>query len=195
MTKRFIITLALCTLPAVSLARDYQFQLSAGSSYIDADFNVRHPLDPGYLRTGVGGVYRSWDYKRYSMLHGTLGVGSDSFVEGLRCDVGFRALGGDVKVEPRSGTVAAIGFNVSAAYALPAKLTPVPIDFFGELTWAPNALSFSNLYAYRDLAGGIQFRLIENAAISVAYRYRKYDMNDGWSLSDGIFSVGVGIDF
>ncbi len=195
MTKRFIVTLALCTLPTISLARDYQFQLSTGSFYVDADFNVRHPLDPGYLRTGIGGVSRNWDDKRYNMLHGTLGVGSESFVDGLRCDVGFRLLGGAVKVEPHSGTVVAVGFNVSAAYALPDELTPVPIDFFGELTWAPNALSFSNLYGYRDLGGGIQFRLVENAAIGVGYRYRKYDMNGGWSLSDGIFTVGVGIDF
>jgi len=187
--------LILIALPAVSSARDYEFQLSAGSSYIDADFNVRHPLDPGYLRTGIGGVYRNWDNKRYGMLHGTFGVGSDSFVEGLRCDVGFRLLGGEVKVEPRSGTIGAVGFNVSAAYALPDRLTPIPIDFFGEVTWAPNALCFSNLYGYRDLNGGVRFLLIENASIGVSYRYRKYDMNDNWSLSDGIFSVGVGIEF
>jgi opacity protein-like surface antigen len=182
-------------LPIVSLAREYQFQLSAGNHYIDGDFNVRHPLDPGYLRTGFGGVSRNWDDKRYNLLHGTLGVGSESFVDGLRCDVGFRLLGGGVKVEPKSGTLAAIGFNVSAAYAIPDRLLRIPIDVFGELTWAPNALSFSNLYAYRDLSAGIQFRLIENASLNLGYKYRKFDMNGGWSLSDGIPSLGVGIDF
>ncbi|MFC1764746.1 YfaZ family outer membrane protein [Planctomycetota bacterium] len=197
MIKLRYIALILCLVASSGLgaARNYEFQLLAGSRYVELDFNVRHPLEEGYLRTGVGGAYRDQTNQKYSLLHGTIGVGSTSFVEGLRVDVGFRGLVTKVENRPMDGSGGGLGFNIAALYQLPEKISKLPIRFFGELTWAPDVLCFSSLDRYREINTGVSFNIIDNAAIILDYRYRNFDMKTNWGLSDDIVSVGVAVGF
>lgn len=193
--KGFPLVLLAIVCTHTSWARDFDFRLAVGDSYVDADFNVRFPAEESYFRTGLGGTYRSWDSKRFQMIHGTVGVGSNALVPGLRCDLGFRPFIGEAKKHTQEDTVGGLGFNVSAHYTLPKESTTIPITFFGETTWAPDVLSFAELDRYLEFYTGVRFNILENAAVVAAYHYREFTMDKNWGLSDSIPSIGLVIGF
>lgn len=195
MNYRLLLALVLCTVSVPVLARDSQLDVMLGDSYFEANLDGRWPRESSYLLTGIGGVYRDWDDKLYRMLHGTIGFGSDSIIEGLGGEIGLRGFTGQVDRGRSDGSARGLGLKGALIYTLPKQLGPIPIDCFADLIVAPSFLSGGSLDDYREYGIGAHFWLFEKTALTVAYRDRKFDMERGWKLSDGIFSVGLGLSF
>ncbi len=172
-----------------------ELQLTAGSSYIDFDYNMRKPTQSGYLRMGGGVALLDQKTKDYDLFHGTFSVGSEAWQPGLRTDLGFKAILGQSKRHQNKGDVGGVGFNVEVAYQIPEQNIPLPIEVTGAIAWVPSPLGFRDMDRYFSLNAGVDFQFTDNASILLAYHYRDFDMDDHWSMDSGVLSVGVSMAF
>ncbi|MES0446165.1 MAG: hypothetical protein ABUJ92_06435, partial [Desulfobacterales bacterium] len=89
MKKLLIFIIAVFMIASESTAADsYLFQLSAGSSSIDASLDAKRYLDSGYLITGIGFIDVNNDDEEYTIAKVKLTVGNETLYPGLRCDLG-----------------------------------------------------------------------------------------------------------
>ena len=182
-------------LPGMCMAAaSKQVSLSAGSSSIVGDFNVKFDTDFGYLKPGVEIKYYDKDNEEFTIIDGKFLAGSESLYPGLTCELGFRGLLGNVKQGAREGDLGGIGFFGLAAYSLSERISPIPIEFLAALTFAPTPLSFLDLDKYWELRFGVNFYFVEQAAIMIDYRHYMIDMDNShgkWDIDEGTFTFGI----
>ena len=173
----------------------YYVALAAGDASVDVEIESHHTIPSGYLRVGGGANFYDHKDKEYDLFYGVLGVGADSFTQGLQTNLGFKALGGQVDKGNTDGNVGALGFNVDVAYRLEHEVLPLPTQVFWNLTWAPGVLCFSELDKYYDIGTGVGVEMLPNAFVQLSYHYRQFDMEDQWSVDTSVVSLGLAISF
>jgi len=174
----------------VSFADTYDLEVNAGHSVLEARFNATLPLEQDFLTTGIGVLYNDDDY---TIVDVKLALGGEVFLPGLRFNLGFKGLLGDIEKDVKDGDLMAIGFLLSAKYAIPETFLPMPIDVSAGFTLAPDPLCFSDSDKYREFRTSLDFHIIKSGAIILGYRYIKaqFDNSFGqWDMSDRTLFVG-----
>jgi hypothetical protein len=179
----------------VGLANSHQFMLTAGDANINIDYATKRDLKAGYLKTGLGGMFRKNDNKEYQIGHGTLSVGSKTWLKGIGCDLGFRGLFGRLEKDRNDANAGALGFHMGAVYTLPEQIAPIHIDLVAGLTWAPDVLCFADLDTYSEFKAGVHIYIVENAALVLAYQHNAFDTDDNWEWDSNSLSAGIFLNF
>ena len=187
----FIVFIAIIT-SGISFADTYDFRLSAGRSALEGRFDVTRNIDQGFLTAGIGAVYRnnSDDYKIADV---KLTLGNEILVPGLRCDLGFKGLLGDVEKDHEDGDLMAIGFLLSAAYEIPKTVSPIPVELSAVVCASPEPLCFLDSERYLEIGTNLSFYIIKNGAIVLGYKYIKVRIDDDpghWNMSDDVILIG-----
>jgi len=187
----FIVFIAI-TMSGVSFADTYHWRLSAGRSALEGRFDVTREIDQGLLTAGVGAVYsnNSDDYKIADV---KFSLGNEIFVPGLRCDLGFKGLFGDVEKDHRDGDLMAMGFLLSAAYETPRTISPIPVVVSVAVCASPEPLCFLDSERYLEIETNLSVHIIENGAIVLGYKYIKVRIDDDpghWNMSDDFVFIG-----
>jgi YfaZ precursor len=199
MKKLLIFIIAVFMIASESTAADsYLFQLSAGSSSIDASLDAKRYLDSGYLITGIGFIDVNNDDEEYTIAKVKLTVGSETLYPGLRCDLGFKGLIGSVEEDPDEGDIGGIGFFGSVAYILSERISPIPIEISASVCLAPGVLTLSDMDNYQEIKAGIGVYIVENAAIVLSYQYYDIRMDNDppeWEMKDGVALIGLELTF
>lgn len=193
-----LVFLCLFLLPALGHAASKELSLNAGGSSITGEFNVKYDTDFGYIKPGVSAFYYSKDDQDFTIIDGKIVVGSETLYPGLVCELGFKGFLGSVNKGSRDGDLGGIGFFGLASYTLSERISPIPIEFLGSLTYAPELLSFIDLEKYWDLRLGIAIHIVEQAAIVVDYRHFSIHMDEDpgkWKLDEGAFNFGIEISW
>ncbi len=180
---------------SVSFASIYDLELNASHSAIEARFNATLPLEQGFLTTGIGAIYRDDDYKIADM---KLALGKGILLPELRFNLGFKGVVGNIEKDYKDGDLIAIGFLFSGKYTIPKTISPIPIDVSVGLSLAPDPLCFSDSDRYLDFRSSLDFRIVENGAIILGYRYIKVHLDDDhgqWEMSDATLFVGYKIRY
>lgn len=188
-----LIFLIVLLLPCTGMAASNQLSISASESMIIGNYDVKSERDLRYIRTGIEIKYYDKDNEEFKIIDGKFVVGSQSLHPGLECELGFKGLLGDVERDAMDGSISGIGFYGLAAYTLP-KRTPVPIEIFSALTYAPSPLSFQDLDNYTEFRLGVAFYVIDQAAVIVDYRRLMIDMDNSqgeWELDKGSVTLGI----
>ena len=105
---------------------------------------------------------------------------------------------GAAKKDPQEGDLGGIGFFGMAAYTLSEQISPIPIEFMGSLTYAPELLSFIDMEKFWDLRLGVGIHIVEQAAIVVDYRHFVIYMDEDpgkWKIDEGTFTFGINISW
>jgi hypothetical protein len=191
----FIIQVMICA--GISNAQTFDAFLNAGTSTVQAGLDVEHKLDQGKLLTGL-----SWtqvdDGGRLRLMEGHLAVGNDMLAEGLSGELGIKGLIGSADNGARSSDVGGLGFMIGGAYRLPKGNLPVSTKVFAGLSWSPSPLCFADMERYLDAKMGVDFYLIENAALEFAFQHFSLRMKNGpgnWSRTDNLLTIGVKLRF
>jgi hypothetical protein len=175
---------------SVSFASTYSLELNASHSALEARFGAALPLEKGFLTTGIGAAYRDDHYKIADL---KLTVRKGILLPELRFDLGFRGVLGKVEKDYRDGDLMAIGLLFSGQYTIRETISPIPIDMSVGFSLAPEALCFKDSERYREVRASLDFRIVENGAIILGYRYIKVQLDDAhgqWEMSDGRIFVG-----
>jgi len=195
MKKSALLTLLIVLLfPCTGMAASKQLSLSASSSMIIGNFDVKSERDLRYLGYGIEFRYYDKADKELRIIDGKFTVGSKSFYPGLECELGFKGLLGKVERDTLDGSISGVGFYGSASYTLPEMSSPIPIEFFGAVTYAPSTLSFQALDNYTEFRLGMALYIVEQAAVIVDYRRHMIDMDNSagkWEFDKDSITFGV----
>jgi hypothetical protein len=159
---------------------------------LEGRFDVTRDIYPGSLTAGIGAVYNnnSDDYKIADL---KLTLGNEILLPGLRCDLGFKGLLGDVEKDHEDGDLMAIGFLLAAAYEIPETVSLIPIELSAAICASPEPLCLLDSERYLEIGTNLSFRIIRNGAIVLGYKYIKVRIDDDsghWNMSDDMVLIG-----
>ncbi len=187
----FIVFIAIIT-SGISFADTYHFGLSAGRSALEGSLDVTRDIGQAFLTAGIGAMYsNNSDY--YKIAHMKLTLGNEILVPGLRCDLGFKGLLGDVEKDHEDGDLMAIGFLLSAAYEIPMTISPIPVELSAAVCASPEPLCFLDSERYLEIGTNLSFHIIRNGAIVLGYKYVKVRIDEDpghWNMSDDVVLIG-----
>ena len=179
----------------ISFASTYHIELNASHSAIEARFGNTLALEQGVLTTGIGAIYSDDDYKIADV---KLTLGDGILLPGLKFNLGFKGILGDIEKGNKQGDLMAIGFLFSGKYSIPEAVSPIPIDVSVGINVAPEPLCFLDSDRYWGFRTSLDFRIVKNAAIILGYRYIevRFDEDPGrWEMSDDTIFLGCQLSF
>ena len=188
----FIVFIAI-SVSGVSFADTYHWRLSAGRSALEGRFDVKRDIDQGLITAGVGAMYSN-NSDEYKIADVKFTLGNEIIVPGLRCDLGFKGLLGDVERDHRDGDLMAIGFLLSTTYETPRTVSPIPVEISVAACASPEPLSFLDSERYLEIETNLSVHIIENGAVVLGYKYIKVRIDDDtghWNMSDDVFFIGL----
>jgi hypothetical protein len=180
---------------SISFASTYHIELNASYSAIEARFDNTLALEQGVLTTGIGAIYSDDDYKIANV---KLTLGDGMLLPGLKFNLGFKGILGDIEKGNKQGDLMAIGFLFSGKYSIPEAVSPIPIDVSVGINVAPEPLCFLDSDRYWGFRTSLDFRIVKNAAIILGYRNIevRFDEDPGrWEMSDDTIFLGCQLSF
>jgi hypothetical protein len=190
--KRFVIQIVFIMMIAStpSFADVYELELAASCSDLEARYRADLPLGKGMLSTGLGALYRNADYKIADM---KLALGKELWAHGLRIQVGLKGVLGELERDQKKGDLSAVGIMVSARYPFPQTISTLPLGISAGASFSPEPFCFWDASRYIDLRTSLDFRVTNNGAILLGYRFirtRFEDNREKWNISDERIFVG-----
>lgn len=183
---------------SVAVAGDIEAGLSVNAKAVDVSVDYTVPIEMGFVQVGGEGIIKSDDYNIGSA---NVIFKSDKFLPGLRYGVGFRGIGGRVEDNhDHKSTLAALAFVFQMEHDLLPRFNPfnIPIGFTASIAGSPEPLAFKDTDKYIECRFGVGIHILENATISLEYRYLGADFDDGgydWDKDDNTFLLGYSIRF
>ena len=199
MKKILLLVMILCGFMAGSgLAAGLDADLTVGSDSIEGGLHLQRDIANGFWRAGGSALYTDDDDTEYKWFEGDFAVGSETMVPGMTCDVGVKGVVGEAEDGRFSGDVGAIAFAGRIGYLFPRQNTPVPIEVFAGLAYAPEIMSFRDTEEYLAFHIGVGVRIVQNA--SIILKYNSYDVdletrNIPWELDDSNIRLGLVMRF
>ncbi len=178
-----------------AFASAYNIEVNANHSSLEVRLDAGQPINHGFLTAGIGAIYDDDDYK---IISGSVAMGNEVFTPGLRCDLGFKGVWGEVDEDHKDGDLLAISFLLSATYDIPETISGIPLEVSASICAAPDSLCFEDSERYIEVRTTLGFRILENAAILVGYRHIKIYFDDDpqdWKMSDDALFVGYKLRF
>jgi hypothetical protein len=180
------------------LAAGLEADLTVGSDSIEGGFHLKRDLANGFWRAGGTVLYTDDDDMEYKWAELDFSVGSETLAPGMTCDVGIKGILGDAEDNGYSGDVGAVAFAGRISYLFPRQQTPVPVEVFAGLAYAPEIMSFRDTEEYLAFHVGVGVRIVQNASIIVKYNSYDVDMESGartWELDDSNVRLGLVMRF
>ena len=191
-----IVFIAIIT-SGICFADTYQFRLSASRSALEARFDVTRDIKRGYITAGIGGVYND-NHDDYKIADVKFALGDKILIPGLKCEVGFKGLLGEVEKDHRDGDLMAIGFLLSAAYEIAEIPLPIPVEVSASVCVAPSPLCFWDSERYLEIGTSLGFHIVKNGAIVLGYKYIKVRIDEHhrhWNMRDDVVFVGLRLKY
>ncbi len=138
------------------------------------------------------------NHDEYKIANVKLALGDEILIPGLRCGLGFKALGGEVEKDRRDGDLLAVGFLLSAAYEIPEIALPIPVEVSASVCAAPRALCFLDSETYLEIGTSLDFHIVKNGAIVLGYKQLKVHIHEHhrhWTMRDDAVFIGLRLKF
>lgn len=198
--KKSVLLAIVCwiTVSGVSWAQSWEIDLSAGSDSATGGIHYRHYVDTGFIKFGATGLYNSDDDATMRLGSFNFFGGSDTLSPGLTVEIGLRGIIGNAERNQYSGNIGNVGFAGNIDYFFSPNFSPLPIEFFGMLAWAPEALSFQDAKDYFELTLGTGVRIGRYASLRLSYSSYNLGMEEGskdWSLNSNSLRLGLVLRF
>jgi opacity protein-like surface antigen len=200
MVRRILVLTIVLGMATAGLGRadSWEANLNAGTTSVLGGVHYKKDLASGYLKAGISGLYTDDDDLEYKWVQAKFAVGSDSIYPGLTMEIGLDGIAGDAEESGFSGDVGAIPFTGYIGYTFPRRVMPLPLEVFGELSYAPEVLSFRDTDDFLSYRFGVGVEVIPNASVRVEYQYYDMDMEAGpgpWNMDDSVFRLSLVMRF
>jgi hypothetical protein len=182
-------------LTGISWAGTHLIGLNASRSAIEGEYDYAMPVEYGFLTAGIGALYSEDDYR---IGHAKFTLGNDISSAGLRFNLGFKGVLGNVEENGKDAELMAIAFLFLGTFTFPETLVPIPVDFSLSVSMAPEPLCFLDSDRYMDVRASLDFKIVRNAAIILGYRHieTRLEQDSGnWEKSDGALYIGYQLRF
>lgn len=179
-------------------AGDFNAGLTVSDTTVFGTVSYKEQRMNGYWRLGGTGVYSDQSSKEYKWLEVDFMFGNDLLHPGLIVEAGAKGVMGDAESGFYSGDIGALAFSARIGYLFPTTLTFIPIQVYGDVSYAPQILAFRDNDNYFSYGVGADFEVIDNAFIVAGYRVYEVEMDSGpgeWELSDDQFYFGLRVGF
>ena len=179
-------------------AGEFDAGLTVSNTSLVGSVHYKKQMMNGYWKAGGAGVYADKDNMNYKWLELDYRIGNDLLHPGLIIEAGFKGILGDGEMDPYSGDIGALAFSGRVGYLFPTVKTFIPIEIYGDISYAPQILSFrdnDNYFAYSIVLG---FHIVDNATLLAGYHAYDVDMESGpgeWTLYDNQFRFGLQLVF
>ncbi|MGM0451639.1 MAG: YfaZ family outer membrane protein [Thermodesulfobacteriota bacterium] len=179
-------------LPGMAFAQDhYNVGIQANQSAIEVMGEMGFDLPPSTLTFGGNFLYDEDEYDLYG-LHAR--VGNIIAANALSGKLGFKAVAGEVEGGRADSDVWALAFSAGAEYDLSKAIAShyVPVTLRATLNLGPKPMSFDDTDEYVEFIAGLDWKVLENGAVMLNYRYLEIDFDDpvNWQKTDNAGYVG-----
>jgi len=199
MKRLVILTLfsTLCIIPPAfaSGITHFNVALKANTNAIEGDVETVLPVTPdSRLYLGVNGVYDENDY-RFAGFRALMG--SPIITNGLTGKLGFKAMAGKAFNRGPDSDIYGLGFMLSASYDLSKAVSDyeVPFVISAAASLSPDPLSFGDTDRIIEITADIDWNVLENAAVTMGYRYIDIQFNDPRDWTEVNNSIYLGFKF
>lgn len=189
-----VIAVAFCfsALTCAADAEDFSFRLSANQKSIDSALDCVFEAWDAKLMTGISGLYDSNDL-RLLFINGMIVNGI--LTDGLTGGLGFKGVGGEAEKHRVDGDVLNLGFMAYILYDLTkTEFKQYPFNFSASICLAPEPLSFSDTTEFAEFTAECAWKILDNAAAVVNYRYIEIDFDNtrqDWEKSNSAAYLGL----
>lgn len=179
--------------PAPLLAQDnFGVALQANDSAIEFIGDAGFEIPPSKIYATANYLYNEDEYTIFG-LQGL--VGNAVQFEGLTGKIGFKGFVGDFERPYQDSQLLGIAFSAGAAYDLADVMPPyyVPVILSATLNVGPKPLCFDDTEEYLEAIFAVDWKILENGAITASYRHLDVDFNQpvDWHESDNPVYLGV----
>jgi opacity protein-like surface antigen len=200
MFRRIMVFTLMLGMATAGLCRadSWEANINAGTTSVLGGVHYKKDLQTGYMKAGVSGLYTDDDDLEYKWVQAKFAVGSDNIRPGLTLQVGVDGIFGDAEERGFSGDVGAIPLTGYICYTFPRRVIPLPLEVFGELSYAPEMLSFADTDDFLSYRVGAGVQVVPNASVRIEYQYYDVDMEAGpgpWNLDDGVIRASLVMRF
>lgn len=177
--------------PGLVFAQDhYSVGIQANQSAIEVMGEMGFELPPSMLTFGGNFLYDEDEYDLYG-LHARVGNIVDA--NALSGQLGFKGVAGEVEGRVDSD-VLGIAFSAGVQYDLSKAIAAhyIPVTLHATFNLGPKPMSFSDTDEYMELVAGLDWKVLENGAVMLNYRYLEVDFDDPdkWQKTDNAGYVG-----
>jgi|GEM_PF-1268930 len=190
---KIVLFTCLVLVPGTLMAQDqFSLTLQANQSAIEFIGEAGFHLPPSTLYVGTNVLYDEDDYTVVG-LQGH--VGNIVEYEGLTGKVGLKAVVGDFEHPVEDSDLMALAFSAGVQYDLSDVVASyyIPVILSGTLNIGPKPLSFDDTDEYIEAVAAVDWKFLENAAITASYRYIEVDFERPvrWQKTDRDGYLGV----
>ncbi|MFP4160096.1 MAG: YfaZ family outer membrane protein [Desulfobacterales bacterium] len=196
---RLVITAltVLLILPAAAFAQQSSdLGLQVNGSAVEVLWGTEFEANPGEMRVDVNALY---DDDEYKMLGGSLTIGDTVMTPGLTGRLGLRGVIGEFERPGRDSDLRAAAFMLKGEYDLSSAYISryIPVVLHATLNFGPSPLCFDDTDEYIEITGGVEWWVIENAAVMLNFRYIDVEFDDpvDWDESDTTAYGGIKFRF
>ncbi|MFW6081412.1 MAG: YfaZ family outer membrane protein [Desulfosalsimonas sp.] len=187
----------LLILPAGTFAQQRSdLGLQVNDSALEVLAGIEFPATPGQMRLDANAVYEDDEYK---MLGASLTIGDTVVTPGLTGRLGFRGVLGEFERPGKDSDLYAAAFVMGAEYDLSSAYISryIPVVLHATLNFGPSPLCFDDTDEYIELNGGVEWWIIENAALMLNFRYIDVEFDDPvrWDETDSAAYGGIKFRF
>jgi hypothetical protein len=182
----------------LAVAQTLDLDLKAGSSSLTGSINVRQHLNRGYLKYGASGMYFDYDATEFRWGALQVMVGNDTLWPGFWAEFGFKGLYGSAEKRIYSGDIGAVAFTGRLGYSTPLGTLPIPLDIIGEISYAPDPLTFMDTDTFSEASLGVGIGIIEQATLEISYHIFDIEMEQGpgsWNIEESALFLGLSLHF
>ena len=159
--------------PCTAQAADYGFKLVTNQNALEAALDVNVDVSDSRLIAGISGLYDNDDYK---LLFVKALVSDEVLFEGLTAGLGLKGTWGEAEKRHFDADVLNAGFACYVGYDLSKSgLNNLPVTLSAGFFMSPEPLSFEDTEELIEVTAQGTWKVLEQAAIVVSYRYIEID--------------------
>ncbi|MCF8025124.1 MAG: YfaZ family protein [Desulfobacteraceae bacterium] len=192
-----IVLILLLILPAAGFSQErFDLGLQVNNSAIEVLAGIELPTMPGQMRVDANGLYEDDEYK---MIGASLTIGDTVITPGLTGRLGFRGIVGKFERTGKDSDLYSSAFVLEAEYDLSSAYLSyyIPVTLRAGANFGPSPLCFGDTENYMELTAGVEWWIIENAALMLNFRYIDVEFNDPvkWDETDSAAYGGIKLRF
>ena len=167
----------------------YELEMNVNNKTFETALGFSVPLQTNSLNTRFNYIYKEDRYKKGG---GELMLGNRFLKDRLGFKLGFNGIYGEIMDLRSDPKISNIGFVFGIDYEIPEGDLPVPVVLATKGSLAPEPMSFKDTENHFEYRANLDINILNNAGITMGYRYFKTDFEDFYKNSYSEQSVFIG---
>ncbi len=166
---------------ATSHAVQYELEMNVNHETFEGALTYSTPLDNNNFNARFNYIYKEDKYKKGS---GELLLSNQVLDDKLTFNLGFNSIYGEIMDLHKDPKISNVGFVFGLEYTLPDHNLPIPVVLANKASLAPEPICFENTKSHFQYRANLDFKILNNAGITMGYRYFRTNFENGFEKDD-----------